>query len=77
MTCPCDGETTVFGNRVKIDDALLEKARKCSQLAGYADVEEFVNHVLEKEITRILGSDDEQQSDEEVKKRLRGLGYIE
>ncbi len=67
----------MFGSRVKIDDALFEKAKKCSQLAGYADVEEFVNHVLEKEITKILGSDDEQQSDEEVKKRLQGLGYIE
>ena len=67
----------MFGNRVKIEDALLEKAKKCSQLAGYTDVDEFVNHVLEKEITKILGSDDEQQSDEEVKKRLQGLGYIE
>ncbi|NDQ56312.1 MAG: hypothetical protein GZ088_04460 [Acidipila sp.] len=67
----------MFGNRVKIDDGLLMKAKKCSELAGYADVEEFVNHVLEKEITKILGSDDEQQSDAEVKKRLQGLGYIE
>ena len=67
----------MFGNKVKIDDTLLLKAKKCSELAGYADVEEFVNHVLEKEIIKILGSDDEQQSDEEVKKRLQGLGYIE
>lgn len=67
----------MFGNRLKIDEALLVKATKCSELAGYADVEEFVSHVLEKEITKILGSDEEQQSDAEVKKRLQGLGYIE
>ncbi len=67
----------MFGNRIKIDDTILEKAKKCATLAGYSTVDEFVQHVLEKEITRILGSDEDQQSDEEVKKRLRGLGYIE
>jgi hypothetical protein len=38
-------------------------------------VEEFVTHVLEKEIARIAG--DRQGGEEQVADRLRGLGYIE
>ena len=62
---------------LKIDDDLLEKLRKCSETAGYASVDEFIVHVLEKEATAILGADSSSASEEEIKKRLRGLGYIE
>lgn len=67
----------MFGYKLKIDDDLLEKLRKCSETAGYASVEEFIVHVLEKEATAILGADSSSASEEEIKKRLRGLGYIE
>ena len=68
----------MFGNRVKIDDELFEKVKKCAALAGYASTDEFVLHVLEKEVTRLLGSGEEKRDpEEEVKKRLQGLGYIE
>jgi hypothetical protein len=40
-------------------------------------VDEFVIHMLEKEIKKILPSDEPNTSKEEVQKRLRGLGYIE
>jgi hypothetical protein len=46
---------------------------ECAEVAGYSSVDEFVQHVLEKEVARIqTGADDE----ETVKKRLEGLGYI-
>ena len=67
----------MFGYKVKIEDDLLEKLKKCSEIAGYASVDEFIVHALEKEATQILGSGESSASEEEIKKRLRGLGYIE
>ena len=52
--------------------ALLEKATRYADIAGYSTVEEFINHALEKEISQLEGAD----SEEEIKKRLKGLGYI-
>lgn len=62
----------MFGSRVKIDKALLEKARKYAELAGYSSVDEFVAHALEKELAKL----EDAGSEEEIKKRLKGLGYI-
>ncbi len=62
----------MFGSKVKIDKTLLEKATKYSKVAGYASAEEFIHHALEKEIAKLEGAD----SEEEIKKRLKGLGYI-
>jgi hypothetical protein len=63
----------MFGsNRIKLDKALVVKLRRYAALAGYSSLEEFVTHALEKEIAKLEDAD----SDEEIKKRLRGLGYI-
>jgi 4-hydroxy-3-methylbut-2-enyl diphosphate reductase IspH len=67
----------VLGNRIKLDDELLEKVKKCAVMAGYSSPEEFVIHVLEKEVAAILGSGEGSEDEEEVRKRLKGLGYIE
>ena len=40
-------------------------------------MDEFVLHVLEKEIKKVLPPDEDAPSKELVKKRLQGLGYIE
>lgn len=63
----------MFSNKIKLDKELLDKAKKYAETAGYSSVEEFVVHVLEKEIARI---EEGGESLEEVEKRLRGLGYI-
>lgn len=60
------------GNKIKIDDALMERLKRAAELAGYPSVNEFVVHVLERELEKI----DDAGSDEEIKKRLEGLGYI-
>lgn len=60
------------GHRIKIDDGLFERVKRAAEKAGYASVDEFVTHLLERELAP--GEDD--PSDEEVKKRLEGLGYI-
>jgi hypothetical protein len=62
----------MFGSKIKVDKDLLEKATKYAKIAGYSSVEEFVTHVLEKELKKLEGSD----SEEEIKKKLQGLGYI-
>ena len=58
--------------KVKLEKDLLDKVKKFSELAGYTSPEEFITHCLEKEIAKLEESD----SEEEVKKKLKGLGYI-
>jgi len=58
--------------KVKLDKDLIEKVKKYAQLSGYSSPEEFITHCLEKEISSL----DEADSEEEIKKKLKGLGYI-
>jgi metal-responsive CopG/Arc/MetJ family transcriptional regulator len=58
--------------KVKIDKALFDKIKKYAQMSGYSSVEEFIAHCLEKEVAKI----EEADSEEEIKKKLKGLGYI-
>jgi metal-responsive CopG/Arc/MetJ family transcriptional regulator len=62
----------MFGSSIKLDKTLLAKVKRYSDLAGYSSVDEFITHTLEKEIARLETAD----SEEEIKKRLKGLGYI-
>ncbi len=62
----------MFGSKVKLDKHLLEKVKRYSEMAGYSSVDEFITHALEKEIAQL----EEADSEEEIKKRLQGLGYI-
>ena len=62
----------MFGSGIKLDKALLARVKRYSDLAGYSSVDEFVTHVIEKELAKFEGSD----SEEDIKKKLKGLGYI-
>jgi len=64
----------MFGSRtsVKLDKDLVAKVKRYANIAGYSTAEEFITHALEKELKKLEGAD----SEEEIKKRLRGLGYI-
>ncbi|MCH7924302.1 MAG: hypothetical protein IH897_16045 [Planctomycetes bacterium] len=59
--------------KIKIDSSLFDRVKKVSELAGYGTPEEFIVHVIEKELSVLESAD----SDEEVTERLRGLGYLE
>ena len=61
------------GDKIKIDKDLLVKVKKFSGIAGYSSPEEFVHHVLEREIAKF---DQDGESEEEIRKRMQGLGYI-
>ena len=60
------------GNKIKLDKDLLARLKKVSDTAGYATVEEFITHILEKELQHF----EDAESDEDIKNKLRGLGYI-
>jgi len=62
----------MFGSKVKLDPDLLERVKRYSDIAGYSSVQEFITHALEKELALLEESD----SEEEIRKRLQGLGYI-
>ncbi len=62
----------MFGSSIKLDKALLARVKRYSDLAGYSSVEEFITHALEKQIAQLETAD----SEDEIKKRLKGLGYI-
>jgi metal-responsive CopG/Arc/MetJ family transcriptional regulator len=63
----------MFGaGRIKLDKDLLARVKKYSDIAGYSSVEEFITHALEKELSKL----EDAGSEEEIKKRLKGLGYI-
>ena len=58
--------------KIKIEKELMKKIKQYAKIAGYSSEQEFVAHALEKEIAHL----EEADSEEEVKKKLQGLGYI-
>jgi metal-responsive CopG/Arc/MetJ family transcriptional regulator len=58
--------------KIKLEKDLFEKIKKYADMSGYSSPEEFIVHCLEKEISQLKESD----SEEEIKKKLKGLGYI-
>ncbi len=63
----------MFGPSIKLDKELYDRIKRCSDAGGYSSPKEFIQHVLEKELAKIEESD----SDEDIVKKLQGLGYIE
>ncbi len=59
--------------KIKLDNALYERVKKVAEIAGYPSPEEFIVHIIEKELSMLESA----ESDEEVTARLKGLGYIE
>lgn len=64
----------MFGsaNKIKLEKDLLDRVKRVADLAGYASHEEFIVHIIEKELANF----EEGASDEEITEKLRGLGYI-
>ena len=62
----------MLGSKIKLDKDLLKRVKRFADIAGYSSVEEFITHALEKELAKLEDS----ESEEEIKKKLQGLGYI-
>ena len=66
----------MFGARqhkITIDHELHERLAKAAQAVGYSSTDEFIQHILEGAASP-AGAE---ESEEEVRKRLKGLGYLE
>lgn len=59
--------------KIKLDANLYDRVCKIAEKAGYSSVEEFIVHMIEKELAVLESA----ESDAAVTERLRGLGYIE
>ena len=59
--------------KIKLDPNLYERVKKVAAAAGYTSPEEFIVHVIERELANLESA----ETDEEITERLRGLGYIE
>lgn len=64
----------MFGSKtkVKLDKDLVRRIERFSKIAGYSSPAEFITHAVEKELVQLEDAD----SEEEIRKRLQGLGYI-
>jgi metal-responsive CopG/Arc/MetJ family transcriptional regulator len=59
--------------KVKIDDALYDRAKRAAEKAGYSSADEFIAHSIENELQKQSADEAEGR----VADQLRGLGYIE
>ena len=57
---------------IRLNKSLCQRAAQGAEKAGYSSLEEFVEHVLEREVAKLA----ESSSREEVEKKLKGLGYL-
>jgi metal-responsive CopG/Arc/MetJ family transcriptional regulator len=60
--------------KVKIDSHLYDRAKAAAEAAGYPSIQEFITHIIEKELAQLETTE---QDDEKIAQQLRGLGYIE
>ena len=59
--------------KIKVDSALFVRAKNVFEAAGYSSLEEFITHIIEKEVAVY----EQTEADEKTADQLRGLGYIE
>ena len=60
------------GGKIKLEKELIDRAKQVAEVAGYASAEEFISHIIERELAQFEGA----SSDEDITEKLRGLGYI-
>jgi hypothetical protein len=60
--------------KFKIDSELKIRLDKVSEAGGYSSVEEFVLRLVERELDKLDPGSEE--SEESIRKKLEGLGYM-
>ncbi len=58
---------------LKLNKELWERVTRCAELAGYSGPQEFIEHLIARELARLEAA----ESDEDLLKKLKGLGYID
>ena len=59
--------------KIEIDKALWAQVQEHAASAGYSSPEEFVQHLIEKELAKSAEPD----SAESAARKIRGVGYID
>jgi hypothetical protein len=62
----------MFEPKIRINKALYELVEQKADEEGYSSIDEYVTHILEKAVANA----GENASEEEIRERLRGLGYL-
>jgi hypothetical protein len=62
----------MFEPRIILSRSLFSRLRKVAESKGYSSTDEFAVHVLEKAAESV----EEELSEEEVRRQLKGLGYL-
>ena len=60
-------------NSIKLSPELWDRVKRVSEAGGYSSPQDFVEHVLDRELKKL----EEAASDEEIVKKLQGLGYLD
>lgn len=58
---------------IKLKKSTWERIRRISEAAGYSSPEEFIEHILDRELKKY----EDAGPDEEIVKKLQGLGYLD
>jgi len=64
----------MFGPSIKLDKDLFDRIKRIADTAGYSSPKELIQHVLERELDKI---EEDARSDEDILKKMQGLGYID
>ena len=63
----------MLGQTIKLKKETWQRIKKCADAGGYSSPQEFVEHVIDRELAKL----EDAQSDEEIARKLKGLGYLE
>jgi hypothetical protein len=58
---------------IKVGKELWQRIERAAKAGGYSSPQEFAEHVLEKYVPK----SGEEESKEDILRKLKGLGYIE
>jgi hypothetical protein len=61
--------------KLKIEGEMADRIVKVASVGGYSSAQEFVLHVLERELEKL--DPGQVESEEEIRRKMEGLGYIE
>jgi len=61
--------------KLKLDSVTIERIRRVSEKGGYSSPEEFILHIIDRELDTL--DQDSRESEEEIRRKMEGLGYIE
>ena len=65
----------MFNPKIELDRDLFDRCKQLAKKLGYHSTKEFIIHALEKELRK--HTINVENTDEEINKQLKGLGYIQ